>query len=233
MQIHNASAGIVIISDMPGAQTGQSLTLQPGATVTVYDQDADKSLQLGALLTSGAITKTGTAEPSSGGLEADQAAILVGSGAVPVTVAGAASAGQALVATSATAAHWAEGPDSVKSENLSAGAAGQIPYQSAANTTGFSAAGTSGQFLISGGTGAPTWKSILALAGTSAGGSATPTATVTGLASSDTILAVSQSAMGSNSLPLLGHGAPGTGTLGLVYSADPGTGVAFTVLVLR
>ena len=41
--------------------------------------------------------------------------------------------------------------------NLTGGAAGQIPWQSAATTTGFIAAGTSGQVLSSNGTGAPTW----------------------------------------------------------------------------
>jgi len=44
--------------------------------------------------------------------------------------------------------------------NLLGGAAGQIHYQSAAATTLFSAAGTAGQILISGGTGAPTWTSL-------------------------------------------------------------------------
>lgn len=42
--------------------------------------------------------------------------------------------------------------------NLSGGAAGKIPYQSAADTTGFSAVGTSGQPLVSGGTGAPAFR---------------------------------------------------------------------------
>jgi hypothetical protein len=46
--------------------------------------------------------------------------------------------------------------------NISSGAAGQIPYQSAAGTTGFTAAGTTGQVLVSGGTGSPTWTSSLA-----------------------------------------------------------------------
>jgi hypothetical protein len=45
----------------------------------------------------------------------------------------------------------------VTATNLSGGAAGQIVYQSAANTTGFSAAGTTGQVLLSGGTSVPTW----------------------------------------------------------------------------
>ena len=44
-----------------------------------------------------------------------------------------------------------------RTENIEGGNPGQIPYQSAANTTLFSAAGTANQVLLSGGTGAPTW----------------------------------------------------------------------------
>jgi len=43
--------------------------------------------------------------------------------------------------------------------NIAGGVPGSIVYQSAANTTGMSAAGSSGQLLISGGTGSPTWTS--------------------------------------------------------------------------
>lgn len=41
--------------------------------------------------------------------------------------------------------------------NLSGGGAGRIPYQSAADTTAFTAQGTAGQVLTSNGTSAPTW----------------------------------------------------------------------------
>lgn len=41
--------------------------------------------------------------------------------------------------------------------NVAGGVAGAIHYQSAVGTTGFSAAGTSGQILLSGGTASPTW----------------------------------------------------------------------------
>jgi hypothetical protein len=41
--------------------------------------------------------------------------------------------------------------------NIIGGAAGTIPYQSAADTTAFSAVGVAGQALISGNTGSPTW----------------------------------------------------------------------------
>lgn len=44
-----------------------------------------------------------------------------------------------------------------RATNLAGGIAGQIPYQSGANTTSFSAAGTTNQVLLSGGSGAPTW----------------------------------------------------------------------------
>jgi len=56
------------------------------------------------------------------------------------------SVGSAATATSATTA-----------TNLAGGIASQIPYQSAAGATAFIANGTSGQFLQSNGTGAPTW----------------------------------------------------------------------------
>lgn len=47
--------------------------------------------------------------------------------------------------------------------NLAGGAAGYIPYQSASSTTSFLSAGTSGQVLTSGGTGAPTWSAPTAV----------------------------------------------------------------------
>jgi hypothetical protein len=48
----------------------------------------------------------------------------------------------------------------VSANTVSGGVAGAILYQTAANTTGFSAAGTTGQYLRSNGTTAPTWSTI-------------------------------------------------------------------------
>lgn len=45
----------------------------------------------------------------------------------------------------------------VSGTGLVGGVAGSIPYQIAPSTTGFTVAGTSGQSLLSGGTGSPTW----------------------------------------------------------------------------
>ena len=47
--------------------------------------------------------------------------------------------------------------------NLSGGAAGYIPYQTASSTTSFLSAGTSGQVLTSGGSGAPSWSAPTAV----------------------------------------------------------------------
>jgi hypothetical protein len=62
-----------------------------------------------------------------------------------------------------------------RATNLAGGIAGQIPYQSAANTTAFSAAGTASQVLLSGAAGAPTWASQSSLSV----GSATTAGSVT------------------------------------------------------
>jgi hypothetical protein len=72
-----------------------------------------------------------------------------------------------------TAATWniALAPPPAAGTNLAGGAAGVMPYQSAAGVTGFTAAGTAGQVLQSNDTGAPTWTS-------------TPTATTQPAASS-------------------------------------------------
>lgn len=71
------------------------------------------------------------------------------------------------------------------------------------------------------------------LSNASAGGGATEAYVVTGLLATDTIISVSQSIKGSNSLPLLGYNTPGTNSLNGVYSADPGTGAKIVVTVLR
>jgi len=47
-----------------------------------------------------------------------------------------------------------------KATNLAGGVASQIPYQTGANTTAFIANGTSGQYLKSNGTGAPSWDTL-------------------------------------------------------------------------
>lgn len=65
--------------------------------------------------------------------------------------------GNASTATSAASATTAT--TATKATNIAGGGAGQVPYNSGADTTAFLAAGTSGQFLQSNGTSAPSWAS--------------------------------------------------------------------------
>jgi hypothetical protein len=68
--------------------------------------------------------------------------------------------------------------------SLTGGEAGVIPYQTAPNTTGFTAVGTSGQLLVSGGTLTPTWTSNISV------GTVTATSmTATGNISANTLTA--------------------------------------------
>lgn len=67
------------------------------------------------------------------------------------------------------------------------------------------------------------------LSAATAGGSATESVVVTGLLTTSTILAVSQSVKGSNSLPLLGFTNSTNGHLTIIYSADMGTGAKVIV----
>lgn len=76
------------------------------------------------------------------------------------------SATEVLTSAGASAPTWtAQSSLSVGSAttatNLAAGVAGAVPYQTGAGATGFSAAGNSGEFLVSGGTGAPTWTATI------------------------------------------------------------------------
>lgn len=67
----------------------------------------------------------------------------------------------------------------------------------------------------------------------SVGGAATEALTVTGLLTSDTIIAVSQSVPGANSLPLLGFNTQTTNHLTAVFSADPGAGAIIKIAIKR
>lgn len=71
------------------------------------------------------------------------------------------------------------------------------------------------------------------LSGTVAAGSATPLVTVTGLATTDVILAVTQRVQGANNLPLLGWNTQITNGITAAYSANPGANAVLDVLFRR
>lgn len=90
-------------------------------------------------------------------------------GAFGLTLKTVTGAGIALTGTDRTIA-YCDGTDVVAAQtsstptaNLVGGVAGAVPYQTAPSLTGFSAAGTTNQILISGGTGAPTWTNMSVL----------------------------------------------------------------------
>lgn len=66
-----------------------------------------------------------------------------------------------------------------------------------------------------------------------AGGGATEAMTVTGLLTTDTILAVTQKTEGANDLPLLGWSTQAANALTGIWSADPGAGAVIMVLIKR
>jgi hypothetical protein len=70
---------------------------------------------------------------------------------------------------------------------ISGGVAGAVPYQSGTSDTSFTAAGTTGQVFLSGGTGSPTWSNTLGSV-TSVNGSTVPSSdTLVGRATTDTL----------------------------------------------
>jgi hypothetical protein len=105
---------------------------------------------------------------------------------------------------------------SLSANSLTGGVAGAIPYQTATNTTGFTTAGTVGQYLISQGTSAPIWTtpSFVDLTTTqSIGGNKTFTGTTT--FNADGVingLRIGRGAGNHNENTAFGVSALGTGT---------------------
>jgi hypothetical protein len=67
----------------------------------------------------------------------------------------------------------------------------------------------------------------------SAGGSATETLTITGLAAADTILSVSQKTPGANSTAIIGWANQAANSLDLTWTGDPGAGAIVRVAVRK
>ncbi|MDT8287252.1 MAG: hypothetical protein RQ748_09100 [Elusimicrobiales bacterium] len=115
---------------------GAGLPLTGGTLTGTLTMSGADSL----IVSESSITTTGTFYGSGAGLTGLVAAN-IGAGTAGIDI-----SGNAATATSATTA-----------TNIAGGDAGNIPYQSAAATTGMLAAGNSGDILTSGGAGAPTW----------------------------------------------------------------------------
>jgi hypothetical protein len=113
-----------------GIDSPPTFTANASADKTITISIADGALAIAKLADIATLRILGRTSPSTGPVE-----VLDGIGVVSV------------IGTNAV----------TRATNLAGGSAGQIPYQSGANTTAFSAAGSTNQVLLSGGSGAPTW----------------------------------------------------------------------------
>lgn len=79
------------------------------------------------------------------------------SGAGATTTLAMGTTNQSLIATTGGNPSWGTPVLATKATNIASGAAGQVPYQSAADTTAFTSAGANGQMLVMGASNVPTW----------------------------------------------------------------------------
>ena len=127
------------------------------------------------------------------------------------------TAGQVLTSNGTSAPTWSSniGGTAATATNLAGGAAGTIPWQSTAGTTGFTAAGTSGYLLKSNGTSAPTWLQTIPVAN---GGTGATSATVQG----GVVYGSSTTAMASTAAGTTGQVLTSNGTSAPTWSGNIG-----------
>ena len=144
--------------------TGNAATVTNGVyTSGSYSNPTWITSILGSIV-SGAVASATTSTNLSGGLAGS---LPYQSGAGATTFLGIGSANYVLTSSGTAPQYVAQSTLSVGSAstattatNLAGGIASQIPYQTAAGTTAFIANGTTGQFLTSNGTGAPSWSTV-------------------------------------------------------------------------
>jgi len=167
------TSGQVLTSNGASAPTWQSIA--GSGTVTSVDVSGGTTgltTSGGPVTGSGTITLAGTLGVANGGTGATTLTGLVyGNGTSAMTAASAAQV-VAVIGTTAVA----------KATNIAGGATGSLPYQSAADTTAFLAAGSNGQVLTLA-AGVPSWAAGATGTVTSVGG----TGTVNGLTLTGTV----------------------------------------------
>lgn len=157
-------------TSLGGTTVGSNLfTLTNPSAVTFLKVNADNTItaesastfrtSIGAGTGNGTITSIATTSPITGGTITSTGTIGINASStntasyvVQRDASGNFSAGTITASLSGNA---------TSATNIAGGGAGQIPYQSAANTTAMLAAGTSGQILTSNGSSAPTWGNVL------------------------------------------------------------------------
>ncbi len=134
-------------------------------------------------------------------------------------------AGKVLVSDANGVASWASNSPT----SLSGGVAGSLPYQSAAGTTAFTAAGTNGQILTSTGTTAPAWTSVLSIA---QGGTGTSTQNFVDLSTDQIISGIKtfNTPLISNSIKIGKGGGQGEQNTAIGTNLGTGTGSRNTAI---
>lgn len=103
MRIKNVTTGNIIISDLPNGQ-GFGVSVPTLVEVLIFNEDAEKSVQLGSFLDAGLIVNLGPEEPSTGTSQAVTQPAVVG--AFPVSVTNEPVTGYVIGADSTTTASW-------------------------------------------------------------------------------------------------------------------------------
>ena len=175
LSVTNTITGSVSGSASSATSAGKSTNLAGGLAGQVpYQSAADTTAFLATGPTGSVMTSNGTAAPTWTG----PSSLSVGSATTATHIAGG-SAGQvqyqsgagatsfvptgptgAVMTANGTAAPTWTGPSSLttgKATNVAGGTAGQVHYQSAADTTAFVPTGPTGSLLSANGAAAPTW----------------------------------------------------------------------------
>ena len=144
--------------------SGNAATVTNGVYTTGSYSNPSWITSISGSIVSGAVASATTATNVAGGLAGS---LPYQSGAGATTFLGIGSANYVLTSSGTAPQYVAQSTLSVGSAstattatNLAGGIASQIPYQTGAGTTAFVANGTTGQFLTSNGTGAPSWSTV-------------------------------------------------------------------------
>jgi hypothetical protein len=148
---NNLSSGSVNIKPSGGT----AVTIPNGVTMTIYT-NGTSTQAVNYVDVAGVATTVANLPGGAAGYIPYQSAANTTSYLLPGT--------SGYVLTTAGAGlppYWNPSGTATLASNVAGGAAGQIVYQTGSNTTGFTAAGSTGQFLSSNGTSPPTWTSTI------------------------------------------------------------------------
>lgn len=137
------------------------------------------------------------------------------------------SAGQFLSTNGTGTLSWSNTGTATNATNLSGGAAGSIPYQTAASTTTFLAGGTSGDILTYGGSSAPVWSSGTGTGSPVRASSPTLTTPVLGVATATSINKVAITAPATSATLTIADGKTLTASNTLTFTGTDSSSVAF------